>query len=434
MGKTIVEKILAKAAGKPEVSPGEYVQVTATRYVLVGTDVMAMLPDLFKRYGWNKLFDPEKTVFAPEHCGSYTRVSIGPSFFGPYNSNRENHRINSEWARQMGVPEKNILELGRIGNCHHLAVEKAWALPGDVFLLGPTDGHAITLGGVGCFASCLSAASAAFLRTGWTWFRVPKSIKFNITGKLQDGVMGRDVYEYILGQIGPAGAVYQVMEFTGPVMDEMSMDGRLSMCCLAMFAGAKLGIVNPDKKVVDWFKARTAVPFEPQVSDPDAEYAKTYEYDGSRIEPQVVVHPHRHTVKPVSEVEGMKITNAFIGSCASGRDEDMRMAARILKGRKVHPKVMFNVTPGSSDAMLRADREGVIKTLLESEVFVCAPGCGMCPGFYTPLAKNEVCIASSTTNYPGRMGDESAQVYLASPATVAASAVEGRITDPRKYL
>lgn len=431
MGKTIVEKILAKAAGKGEVSPGEYVQVTTTNYVMVGTDMAASLPPAFKARGWDKLFDPKKTIFAPEHCGSYTRLQVGPS--GTVGTNREFHRINSEWAREMGVPEENILELGRIGNCHHLSIEKGYALPGDVYLSLP-NGHTITVGGVGCFGSCLSAGGMAFLRSGMTWFRVPESIKFNITGELQDGVMGRDVYEYILSQIGPDGAIYQVMEFTGPVMDEMSIDGRLSMCCLAMFTGAKLGIVNPDQKIVDWFKARTDVPFEPQVSDPDAEYAKTYEFDGSKIEPQVVVPPFRHTVKPISEVEGTKITSAFLGSCASGRDDDMRMAARIMKGKKVHSDVMFNVTPGSSDAMLRSDEEGVIHTLLESEAYICAPGCGMCPGFYTPLAKNEVCITSSTTNYPGRMGDESAEVYLASPATVAASAIEGKITDPRKYL
>jgi len=425
LGKTIVEKILARAVGKSEVSPGEYVQFSASRidhpFVIVGTDMGPRL------VGRSKPFDTNKIVFAPEHCGSYTRV-------GSATTNRESHRLNIEWARQMMVPEKNILELGRVGNCHHLAIEKALALPGSVYFSAMIDGHAITAGGVGCFGSCMSASAAAFLRTGWTWFRVPESIKFNITGKLQDGVMGRDVFEYILGQIGPAGAIYQVMEFTGPVMDDMSMDGRLSMCCLAMFTGAKLGIVNPDQKVIAWFKARTNVSFEPQISDPDAKYVKTYNYDGSKIEPQVVVPPDRHTVKNIREIEGTKITNAFLGSCASGRDEDMRIAARILKGRKVHPRVLFNVTPGSTDAMSRVDKEGVISTLLDAGCFVCAPGCGMCPGFYTPLAKNEVCITSSTTNFPGRMGDESAQVYLGSPATVAASAIEGKITDPRKYL
>jgi 3-isopropylmalate/(R)-2-methylmalate dehydratase large subunit len=424
LGKTIVEKIFAKAVGKPEVSPGEYVKVYIKDFFQIGSDPGPGVPEAFKRLGWDRLWDPTKVMIAPDHFGSWCRP-------GNKVSNRESHRLVSEWARKMGVPEENILELGRIGNCHDLAVEKAWALPGSVYVSWDT--HAIKLGAFGCFASNLSTATEFYLRMGWMWFRVPESVKFIITGKLQDGVMGRDVYEYILKQLGPAGAVYQAMEYTGPVMDEMSMDGRLSMCSISCFTGG-LGIVNPDQKVIDWVKARRDVPFEPQVSDPDAKYAKIYEYDGSKIEPQVVVPPHRHTVKNLSEVEGTKITSAFIGSCANGRDEDMRMAARILKGRKVHPKVMFNVTPGSSDAMARVDKEGVISTLLESGVFVCAPGCGMCPGFYTPLAKNEVCIASSTTNIPGRMGDESAQVYLGSPATVAASAIEGKITDPRKYL
>ena len=369
MGKTIIEKILAKAVGKSEVSPGEYVQFDAARidhpFVITGTD-MAEHFGKWKNQGWN-FFDPNKIIFAPEHCGTWTRV-------GSATTNRENHRRNKEWLKQLGVPEKNILELGRIGNCHHLAIEKALALPGSVYFSAMTDGHAITVGGVGCFGSCLSASAPSFLRSGWTWFRVPESIKFNITGKLQDGVMGRDVYEYILGQIGPNGAIYQVMEFTGPVMDEMSMDGRLSMCCLAMFTGAKIGIVNPDQKVIDWFKARTKVPFEPQVSDPDAKYVKTYEYDGSKIEPQVVVPPHRHTVKNISEVEGTKITNAFIGSCASGRDEDLRMAARILKGRKVHPKRYVQCHSRLQRCHGRVDKEGIISDPFRSRSFCLCTG------------------------------------------------------------
>ena len=426
MGKTIVEKIMAKAAGLPEVSPGDYVKFgIKDTYFQIGSDIGALSPNDFKRLGWNKLFDPKKVMVAPEHCGSWSRPQDSIS-------NRESHRLTKEWALSLGVPKENILDLGNVGTCHHIPVEKGWALPGNVYL--HIDTHCPTNGGVGCLGINLSAAEPAFLRLGWMWFRVPKSIKFNITGKLQDGVMGRDVFEYILSQIGPAGAVYQAMEFTGPVMEGMSLDGRLSMCCLSVFTGAKTGIVNPDQKVFDWFKTRTKVHYEPQLSDPDAEYVKTYEYDGSKIEPQVVVPPFRRTVKPISQVEGTKITTAFIGSCASGRDEDLRIAARILKGHKIHPGVMFNVTPGSSETMLRSDKEGVISTLLEAGCFVCAPSCSMCPGFYTPLAKNEMCIASSTTNVPGRMGDESAQVFLGSPATVAASAIAGKIVDPRKYL
>jgi len=426
MAKTIVEKIMAKAAGRPEVSPGDYLKFGIDdTFILIGSDCGPRTPDDFKEFGWNKLWDPKKVMIVPDHCGSWTRPQDKIT-------NRESHRLTSEWARNMGVPDENILDLGRVGTCHHLPIERGWALPGAVYL--NTDTHCPTAGGVGCLGINIAAAETPFLRLGWMWFRVPKSIKFNITGKLQDGVMGRDVFEYILSQIGPDGAVYQAMEFTGSVMEDMSIDGRLSMCCLTVFTGAKTGIVNPDQKVFDWFKNRAQVKYETQISDLDAVYAKTYEINGSDIEPQVVIPPYRRTVKPISQVEGTKITTAFIGSCASGRDEDLIIAAKILKGKKVHPHVMFNITPGSSDVMLRVDREGAITTLLEAGCFVCAPGCGMCPGFYTPLAKNEVCIASSTTNVPGRMGDESAQVYLGSPATVAASAIEGKIVDPRKYL
>ena len=276
MGKTIIEKILAKAVGKSEVTPGEYVQFKAARidhpFVIAGTD---MAPRLV---GQSKPFDAKKVVFAPDHCGSYTRV-------GSPTTNRESHRVNSEWARQMGVPEEHILELGRIGNCHHLAVEKAWHCP-EASTFGHVGRPRHNRWRRGLFWELLSASATAFLRSGWTWFRVPESIKFNITGKLQDGVMGRDVYEYILGQIGPAGAIYQVMEFTGPVMDEMSMDGRLSMCCLAMFTGAKLGIVNPDQKIIDWFKARTRCALRAPGSDPDAKYVKTYDTMVRRLSPR----------------------------------------------------------------------------------------------------------------------------------------------------
>ncbi len=426
LGKTIAEKILAKAARKPEVSPGEYIQARNTsRCLFMGTDMEPRMPKAFKKLGWDEIWDPEKLILAPEHSGSYTRV--GSEF-----TNRESHRITSEWAREMGVPEENILELGRIGIGHHMSVEDAWALPGSFYPCG--DNHTITVGGIGAFGFAPSASSSFFMRFGWIWLRVPGSVKFIIKGKLKDGIMGRDVFEYILKEFGPTVALNKVAEYTGPVIDAMSIDGRCSMCCLSVFIGAKTGIVNPDKKVIDWYKARTKEPFEPLTSDPDATYVATYEINGSKIEPMVVVPPHRHTVKNIAEVEGTPITNAFIGSCASGRDEDMEAAARILKGRKVHPRVLFNITPGSTAAMLRVDKEGVIQTLLEAGAFVCAPGCSMCPGFYTPLAKNEVCITSSTQNNPGRMGDESAQVYLASPATVAASAIEGKITDPRKYL
>jgi len=235
LGKTIVEKIMAKAAGKQEVFPGEYLKfgIKDTFIQVVVTLDQEQLRLLLNSAGIG--CGIQQSDNCTGHCGSYSRARDKVT-------NRESHRLNSEWARKMGVPEENILELGRIGNCHHIAIEKAWALPGGVYL--HTDTHCPTVGGVGCFGVNLSAAETSFLRTGWMWFRVPKSIKFNLTGKLQDGIMGRDVFEYILSQIGPDGAIYKVMEFTGPVMDEMSMDG-VCQCVAYLFLPGEAGHCQP---------------------------------------------------------------------------------------------------------------------------------------------------------------------------------------------
>lgn len=422
----MLKKSWPKQPDNQKYPPGDYVQVRNTsRSVFMTSDLGVNMPAAFKKRGWDKIWDPQKALVAPEHAGAWWRPIDKVS-------QRESHRQNAEWARQMGVPEENILDLGRIGIDHHMSVEGAWVTPGSFYLCG--DNHTISVGGVGAFGFAPSASNNFIMRFGWTWLRVPGSVKFIIKGKLKKGVMGRDVLEYILKEYGPTVALNKVAEYAGPIIDQMSIDSRCTMCCLSVFIGAKTGIVNPDKKVLDWYKARTDYPFEPLASDPDAQYAAIYEIDGAKIEPMVVVPPHRSTVKNIAEVEGTPITNAFIGSCASGRDEGLAVAAKIMKGRKVNSKVVFNITPGSSASMTRATESGVLETLLKAGAFVCAPGCGMCPGFYTPLAENEVCIGSSTTNVPGRIGAESAKVYLGSPATVAASAIEGKITDPRKYL
>jgi 3-isopropylmalate/(R)-2-methylmalate dehydratase large subunit len=224
------------------------------------------------------------------------------------------------------------------------------------------------------------------------------------------------------------------MELTGPVIDDMSIDGRLSITTSVLFAGATTGIINPDQKTIDHVKARTNVPFTPLRSDPDATYAKTYNFEVSDLGPQVVVPPYRDGAKPVSDTEGTKIDFGFIGSCASGRMEDLRIAAKILKDQKIHPAVTLNITPGSVAIYRQAIKEGILLTLSEANALIVAPSCGMCWGVNTPLAAGKTCITSSTTNYPGRMGSIDTKVYLANPATVAASAIEGQITDPREYL
>jgi 3-isopropylmalate/(R)-2-methylmalate dehydratase large subunit len=274
----------------------------------------------------------------------------------------------------------------------------------------------------------------AYMVLGRSWLRVPESIKFNLMGKLQDGVMARDISDFVLGEIGPAGAPYKIIEWTGPVIDAMSMDGRLSICNDALHSGAKTCIINPDQRTIEYVKARTDKSFEPLVSDPDADYAKIYEYDLSDMEPQIVEPPKRWTVKPISNVKRIDINRAFIGTCFNSRMEDIRIAARILKGRKVHPEVRLNITHGSSDVVKQSAKEGLMEIFIDAGCELPMPSCGMCGGFSTPLAAGDVCVATGTCNYPGRMGDHDSDIYLANPATVAASAIEGKLTDPREYL
>ena len=423
MGKTIAEKILAKASGKGEVFPGDFIKVKHTSpHTVKDGDMGPTVVKNFKELGWNKIWDPNVVMIVMGHCGSASARNTA-----------ENTRITREWALKVGIPKSHIFELGRNGIGHTMAVENAWALPGTVYL-NMTDGHGYTPGSLGCYALPLSYETSAFLITGKTWLLVPESIKINIKGKLKEGIMSRDVSEYLLGQMGPSGCLFRVAEYTGSTIDDMSIDERTVMTCLGIITGAMTSIINPDKKTIDYIKARTTTPFEPLVSDADAKYAKTFDFDVSNIEPQVVYPPERYTVVPVSKFEGTKIDVGYIGSCASGRIEDLRIAAKILKGKKIHQDVRLYIAPGTVNILKQALKEGLISIFAEAEVMIAEPVCGMCWGMASPLAGKEVCIASNTTNVPGRMGSRDAPVYLASPATVAASCIDGRIADPRNYL
>jgi len=416
MGKNIAEKILAKASGKKEVLPGEYIFVTSPCPVPgIGRGKEFFTDDI-------ELFDPKMAIVMDDHMGA--------SGWNAFDT--ENQRASMwKWAKKLGIPRSNIYINKGIG--HVIAGEQCWPLPGTVYF-SITNGHSTTLGGLGAIALTLSLEAMAYMLLGRSWLRVPGSIKFNLAGKLQDGVMARDISDFILGKIGPAGAAYKIIEWTGPIIDAMSMDGRFSICNDALHSGAKTCIINPDQKTIDYVKARTNRPFEPQVSDPDASYAEIYEYDQSDLEPQIVEPPKRWTVTPVSHVKRVDINRAFIGTCFNSRMEDMRIAARILKGRKIHPNVRLNITHGSLEVLKQSTREGLIEIFIDAGCEIPMPSCGMCGGFSTPLAKGDVCIATGTCNYPGRMGHHDSDIYLANPATVAASAVEGRITDPREYL
>jgi len=416
MGKTVTEKILAKASGKKEVSPGEYVFLTSPCPVPgIGRGKEYFEDDI-------KLFDPQMAIVMDDHMGA--------SGWNAFDT--ENRRAATwKWAKELAIPRSNIFINKGIG--HVISGERCWPLPGSVYL-SITNGHSTTLGGLGAVALTLSLEAMAYMVLGRTWLRVPESIRFVLTGRLQDGVMARDISDFVLGKIGPAGAPYKVIEWTGPVIDDMSMDGRFSICNDAVHSGAKTCIVNPDRKTIDYVRARTTEHFEPLVSDPDAAYAKTYYYDLSDLEPQVVEPPKRWTVKPVGKFADIEINRAFIGTCFNSRMEDMRIAARILKGRQIHPNVRLNITPGSVEVLKQASHEGILEIFIDAGCEIPMPSCGMCGGFATPLAAGDVCIATGTCNYPGRMGHHDSKIYLGNPATVAASAIEGRITDPRNYL
>ncbi len=418
MGRTITEKILDKATGR-KVRIGEFARVKLDKIV-----TGSLRPNRLEKLGVKKLFDPTKIML----------VLCGHDYCLPERLNRRH--VNIQAAKKYGIPRENIKDVGEGGEEHDVSMQNGWVLPGRVYMCG-IDGQTPINGAMGCVAEPLAhgvGEVVAAMITGKSWIHVPPSIKLNLTGEMQAGVSGRDVFEWILGKLGPSGAVGSMLEYTGPAVDEMSIDSRKAMCGHSAFTSAFSGIINPDKKTIDWVKPRTKESFEPLTSDPDAKYAKTYDFDVSQIGPQVVLPPKRHFVKPISEVKGKKVDVGFIGSCSNGRMEDLRIAAEILEGKKIHPEVLLNITPSTVESFKLANKEGLINTFIEAGAIVPAPGCGMCVGYVTPLVRDQVCVSTSTCNYKGRMGSEEAYIYLASPATVAASCLEGRFVDARDYV
>ncbi len=422
MGSTITEKILTKASGRAKVAAGDYVEVTTPcPTVIAPHSAMDKGAGLILDWG-DRVFDPRRVKIVDGHYGATASHNAA-----------ENRRWMREWARTMGIPEENIYDLGRQGIENMVAVEHCWALPGTCYFQG-VNGHISTAGALGAFASALSYGTAAYLLTGKTWAKVPRSVKLVLRGTPPAGTCPRDVSEYVLGRLGPSGAVGMVLEWTGPYIDELSMAGRFSICSQALFTGAWTAIMNPDRRTLTYVGERTGAPFEPLVSDPDAEYARVVEFDVSSIEPQVVPPPKRHVVRPVRELEGVPVNRGFIGSDANAWIDDLRIAARVLRNRKIRRDVILNVTPGTVTVLKQALDEGLIRVFVEAECVVPTPNEGMEWGANTPLARGDVCIATGQTNYPGRMGSNDAEIYLANPATVAASCIEGKIVDPRRYL
>ncbi|MGB9714193.1 MAG: 3-isopropylmalate dehydratase large subunit, partial [Candidatus Bathyarchaeales archaeon] len=304
--------------------------------------------------------------------------------------------------------------------------------PGE--LIVGADSHTCTYGALGAFGTGIgSTETAAVFATGKIWLKVPETIKINVEGSFQKFVTAKDLILNVIGQIGADGATYKAMEFAGSTIERLSVSERMTLCNMAVEAGVKTGIVNPDEKTLAYVKDRTSGLLKPLKSDPDANYERIIDINVDGLEPQVACPHSVDNVKAVSEVEGTPVDQAFIGSCTNGRIEDLRLAASIIKGRKVKNGVRMLVTPASQEVYLNALKEGLLEIFVEAGACVCSPTCGACFGGHMGLlADGETCISSSNRNFVGRMGSPKARIYLASPATVAASAIKGEITYPRE--
>jgi 3-isopropylmalate/(R)-2-methylmalate dehydratase large subunit len=416
MGMTITEKIIAAHAGRDYVEPGELVTVKVD--LAIANDITAPLAiKQLEKYGIDKVHDPNKIALVMDH------------FFPPKDiMSAQQIKISRDFAKKMGI--KNYFEGQDSGVMHTLLPEKGFIVPGDLVI--GADSHTCTYGGIGAFSTGVGSTDIAYIwATGETWLRVPESMKFVFYNKPQKWVGGKDFVLTVIGKIGVDGALYKAMEYQGEAIRALDIDNRLTIANMAIEAGGKSGIIEPDEKTVEWVRKRTNREFKLYKSDPDAKYCCEYEFDASKIEPVVACPSLPSNVKPVSEVAGTHIDQVFIGSCTNGRLSDLRIAAAILKGKKVHPEVRCIVIPASDQIYKQALHEGIIEILADAGCLISTSTCGPCLGGHMGiLAEGEVCLSTSNRNFVGRMGHPKSQVYLSSPAVAAASAVLGRIAHP----
>mgnify|MGYP000079277704 CR=1 FL=1 len=416
MGMTVSQKIIASHAGKEYVAPGELVNCKLD--VILGNDVTAPVAIAeFEKLGIDKVFDPERIVLVPDHFTPNKDIKSA-----------EQNKIMREFARRWGI--KNYFEIGCMGIEHCLLPEQGLVLPGDMII--GADSHTCTYGALGAFATGVGSTDmAAGMATGEAWFKVPESIKLVYYGKMPPWVSGKDLILYTIGDIGVDGARYMSMEFTGEVISKLSMDNRFTMANMAIEAGGKNGIIAADDITREYVEKRAKRPYKIYQSDPDASYAEIREYDVSQFEP-VIAFPHLpENTRFVSEAAGISLDQVVIGSCTNGRLEDLKIAASILKGKKVHPEIRLIIFPGTQQIYLEALRQGYIEIFIEAGAAVSTPTCGPCLGGHMGiLAKGERALATTNRNFVGRMGHPESEVYLSSPAVAAASAIKGCITPP----
>jgi len=417
LGLTFSEKVLSRKAGRP-VRAGEVITV-APDYYLSHDNSSAIIGE-FKKLGLKKVVAPGKIVIVLDH--------IVPAADEKY---AQNHKVIREFVAEPGIP--NFYDI-HAGVCHQVFSEAGFAMPGRVIM--GSDSHTTTYGAFGAFSAGIGRTEMASLwATDEIWLRVPETLRIELSGRLPQGVYAKDVILKIIGDCGADRANYEAVEFAGPAAADLSLASRMVLTNMAAEMGAKNGYFAPDDKTLDWLKARAKGDYEIVRSDPDANYEAVLKYDVSGLEPQIACPHTVDNVKPVTAVAGKPFHQALIGTCTNGRLEDLEVAARIFKGKKIHPRVRTLVLPASREVYLDALKTGLIEIFLEAGCVILNPGCGPCLGAHEGiLAPGEVVVGTSNRNFKGRMGGRDSEIYLASPATVAASALEGKITDPRTYL
>ncbi len=413
---TITEKIFAAHAGAVDVQAGDL--ITAKVDVTLANDITGPVAiKEFKKIGVSKVFDKDRVMFVPDHFVPNKDIKSA-----------EQVKMIREFAREQGLT--NFFEVGRMGIEHALLPEKGLVTAGDLVI--GADSHTCTYGALGAFSTGVGSTDlACAMASGETWFKVPQAIKVEFSGKLNKWVCAKDLILYLIGDIGVDGALYKTIEACGNVIEEMDMDGRLTFCNMAIEAGAKNGIIAPDKITEEYLKNRSVRAPKFYTPDADAKYERVIKYDVSQIEPTVAFPHLPENTKPVSQAGHIKIDQAVIGSCTNGRLSDLKITAEILKGRKVHPDVRLIVFPGTQQIYLDAIENGYVQTIIEAGGAVSTPTCGPCLGGHAGiLAAGERAISTTNRNFVGRMGHVDSEVYLSSPAVAAASAVTGCISTP----
>jgi len=417
---TITEKILAAHAGRDKVEPGEI--ISAKVDIALGNDITAPIAiKEFRKAGAKKVFDKSRVVLVPDHFAPNKDIASA-----------EQCRILREFAKEQGL--ENYFETGQMGVEHALLPEKGIVGPGDVVI--GADSHTCTYGALGAFSTGVGSTDlAAAMITGEAWFKVPETIKFVYTGKMGPWVEGKDLILATIGKIGVDGALYRSMEFTGPVIDSLGIDDRLTMANMAIEAGGKNGIIAPDDITRQYVAGRTKREPTYYASSPDAKYADVVEIDCSKLRPQVAFPHLPSNTRSIDDVGEVAIDQVVIGSCTNGRIEDLRRAANVLKGKKVAPYLRCLVIPGTQLIYQQAMKEGLVDIFIDAGAAVSTPTCGPCLGGHMGiLAKGERAVATTNRNFVGRMGHPESEVYLTGAVVAAATAIKGRIADPQEVM